>query len=131
LLNDEDDFLKATAKESRIVYYQKKKADEIDEQATATISLITATLKIHLSIGQKMKMNLASLLVDVEITIIGSLLNKSIEQSTMHSLAPAGASQTSANTNMSRAISLSLLDQFGNEVPIHTNDKQPIEFFIP
>jgi hypothetical protein len=49
----------------------------------------------------------------------------------MQPLAPAGASQSQANTNMSTAISLSLLDQNGTEISIHTSDDQPIEFFIP
>jgi hypothetical protein len=49
----------------------------------------------------------------------------------MQPLAPLGASQSQANTNLSTTISLTVLDQYENEIPIHTNDEQPIEFFIP
>jgi hypothetical protein len=49
----------------------------------------------------------------------------------MQPLAPIGASQFQANTNMSTTISLTVLDQYGNEIPIHANVNQPIEFFIP
>jgi hypothetical protein len=49
----------------------------------------------------------------------------------MQALAPFGASQSQANTNMSTTISLTVLDQYGNEIPIQATDDQPIEFFIP
>ena len=49
----------------------------------------------------------------------------------MQPLASIGASQSQANTNMSTTISLTILDQLGNEVSIYATDEQPIEFFIP
>jgi hypothetical protein len=49
----------------------------------------------------------------------------------MQPLAPLGASQLQANTNMSTTISLTVLDQYENEIPIQATDDQPIEFFIP
>ncbi|CAF1016276.1 unnamed protein product [Rotaria sordida] len=156
LLTNQDDFSREILKENRIRYNQKKTAHEIGKQANATFALITTILKIHLNIGQNMSMNSTSLLINIETTTIESLSNKIVKQvgqaqihipsnfesnipknttislrSTMHSLAPAGASQSSANTNMSTAISLSLLDISGKEVSIHASDKQPIEFFIP
>ncbi|CAF3720614.1 unnamed protein product [Rotaria sp. Silwood1] len=151
LLNLNNDFSKETVQTTRIHYYQQKTANEISKLANETILLITSILKIHLNIGQKITMKSSSLLVDIETTTIESLLNKSFEQiyipsniqtnllknttiifrSTIHSLAPADANfQISTNTNMSTAISLSLFDQFENEIFIYTNNKQPIEFFI-
>ena len=49
----------------------------------------------------------------------------------MQPLAPIGASQSQANTNMSTTISLTVRDEFGHEIPIHASVEQPIEFFIP
>jgi hypothetical protein len=46
-------------------------------------------------------------------------------------LAPFGNSKSQPNTNVSRSISLSILDQYGNEVSIQTNASHPIEIIIP
>jgi len=49
----------------------------------------------------------------------------------MQPLAPFGNSTSQPNTNVSRSISLSILDQYGNEVSIQTNVSHPIEIIIP
>ncbi len=49
----------------------------------------------------------------------------------MQPLASAGASRSQANTNLSTTISLSVLDQSGNNVPIQASIDDPIEFIIP
>jgi hypothetical protein len=49
----------------------------------------------------------------------------------MQPLASAGSSRFQANTNLSISISLSLLDQNGNDVPILASINHPIEFIIP
>ena len=49
----------------------------------------------------------------------------------MQPLASAGASQSQANNNLSRTISLSVIDQNGNDVPIRTSIDHSIEFIIP
>jgi hypothetical protein len=49
----------------------------------------------------------------------------------MQPLASAGASRSEANTNLSTTISLSVLDQNGNDVPIRASIDHPIEFIIP
>jgi hypothetical protein len=49
----------------------------------------------------------------------------------MQPLAPMGTSKSHANTNMSTTISLAVLDQYNNEIPIHVSVDKPIEFFIP
>ena len=49
----------------------------------------------------------------------------------MQPLAPLGNSTSQPNTNVSRSISLSILDQYGNEVSIQTNLSHPIEIIIP
>jgi len=49
----------------------------------------------------------------------------------MQPLASIGASRSQTNTNLSTTISLSVLDQNGNNVPICTSIDHPIEFIIP
>jgi hypothetical protein len=49
----------------------------------------------------------------------------------MKPLASFGNSKIQSNTNLSTSISLSILDQNGNEISIETNHSHPIELFIP
>ncbi len=49
----------------------------------------------------------------------------------MQPLAPIGNTESQANTNFSTSISLSALDQYGNDVSIHASKEHPIEFIIP
>jgi hypothetical protein len=49
----------------------------------------------------------------------------------MEPLAPFGNSKSQSNTNLSTLMSLSILDQYGNEVSIQTNASHPIEIIIP
>ncbi len=49
----------------------------------------------------------------------------------MQPLAPLGNSTSQPNTNVSTLISLSILDQYGNEASIQTNFSHPIEIIIP
>ena len=49
----------------------------------------------------------------------------------MEPLASFGNSKSQPNTNLSRSISLSILDQYENEISIQTNENQSIEIIIP
>jgi hypothetical protein len=49
----------------------------------------------------------------------------------MNPLASFGSSKSESNTNLSRSISLSILDQNGNEISVETNANQSIEIMIP
>ncbi len=49
----------------------------------------------------------------------------------MQPLAAFGNSTSQPTVNVSRSISLSILDQYGNEVSIQTNLSHPIEIIIP
>ena len=49
----------------------------------------------------------------------------------MQPLAQVGTSLLHAHTNISTAISLSIFDESENEISIHADINQPIEFFIP
>jgi hypothetical protein len=46
-------------------------------------------------------------------------------------LASFGNSHSQSNTNLSRSISLSLFDHYGNEVPLRTNLNHSIQFTVP
>ena len=49
----------------------------------------------------------------------------------MEPLAVYGRSLIETNTNLSRSLSISILDEKGNEIPFETTSSNPIEFFIP
>ena len=49
----------------------------------------------------------------------------------MQPLAATGNSSVKANNNLSTSISLSLIDEDGNDIPLHANADQPIELIIP
>jgi len=49
----------------------------------------------------------------------------------MEPLAIYGRSRIESNTNLSRSLSISILDEKGNEIPFETTSSNPIEFFIP
>ena len=49
----------------------------------------------------------------------------------MQPLASTGNSVSKANNNLSTSISLSLIDEDGNDIPVHANVDQPFELFIP
>lgn len=49
----------------------------------------------------------------------------------MQPLASAGKSNFEGNTNLSTTISFSVLDEHGNDLPVHANADEPIEFIIP
>jgi hypothetical protein len=69
-----------TIQKNRNLYYQQQTANQIITQSTETISLLTATLNIHLNIGQNVAMNTSSVLMSLETTFMESLSNKFIHQ---------------------------------------------------
>ncbi|CAF3781572.1 unnamed protein product [Rotaria sp. Silwood1] len=106
LFVDGNDFSWETIEKNQNLYYQKQTANKISIQTDETIS-------------------------------IESLSNKSIQQiiiqyhfSILQPLASFGNSHSQSNTNLSRLISLSLLDNNKNEISIRTNFNHPIELII-
>ena len=49
----------------------------------------------------------------------------------MEPLAVYGKSLIESNTNLSRSLSISILDENRNEIPFETSSSNPIEIFIP
>jgi hypothetical protein len=49
----------------------------------------------------------------------------------MQPLASADQTRSQSNTNLSTTVSLSIHDQYGNDIPIQTNLQQSIAFIIP
>lgn len=135
------------------VYYQKQSADEVRNQMNDLISKLSSILNIHLSTGQQtiidtpeVFMNLKSQSVDsltnhrianTEIRFPATFVTSTSSNTTvsvrglMQPLAIFGSSPFSANTNLSRSVSLSVSDPNGNEVRIQANQTHPIEMLIP
>ncbi|CAF4886443.1 unnamed protein product, partial [Rotaria socialis] len=155
LFADGNDFSWETIEKNRNIYYQKQAANEISTEVEQTISLISSALNIHLNLGQNLTVNTSSIFMSMETISVGSLSNKSIEQigdariqmpsnlqfnstdssslsiqSIMQPLASYGNSQSDLKTNLSRSMSLSILDQDKNEISIQTDFDNPIEIII-
>ncbi|CAF3624741.1 unnamed protein product [Adineta steineri] len=153
LFSDRNDFSTETIEKNRNIYYQKQLANQINSQVTQIISLLTSSLNIHLNIGQSSLMNTSQSFVSLETISIESLKDRLVKQvknaqlnipsdfilnttsnssislrSRVDSLASFGNFQ---NTNLSRSISLSIIDQNGNEVSFQARQDNPIQLIIP
>ena len=62
------------------MYYQKRLANQIRDQVNEIISLLTATLNVHLNVGQDLTMNTSQVFMSLETRSIESLANKQIKQ---------------------------------------------------
>ncbi|UJR08983.1 hypothetical protein I4U23_013233 [Adineta vaga] len=156
LFADKNDFSWETIEKGRNNYYQKQLSKTIHNKMSETISLISNTMKTHLNLGQNMTINCSSIFYQMEIILNSSLLNKRIEQtsdahiiipssihlinnnhsiislrSIVQSLALSDDNGLISNTNLSRSISLTILDHNGNEIPITTDLNDRIELIIP
>ncbi len=101
---DGNDFSLETIEKNRNIYYQKQAANQIADEVTETISLVTAALNIHLNIGQNMSINLPSTFTSLETTSFESLSNKVIEQvGNAHIYIP---SSFNSNSNNNGTVSL-------------------------
>ncbi|CAF1124640.1 unnamed protein product [Adineta steineri] len=153
LFSDGNDFSTETIEKNRNIYYQKQLANEISTQVTSMISLITSSLNIHLNIGQNSTINTSQSFVSLETISTESLKDRLVKQvenaqfsipsdfilnttsnssislrSKIDLLASYGNFQ---NTNLSRSISLSIIDQNGNEVSFEAHQNNPIQLIIP
>ncbi|CAF4112645.1 unnamed protein product, partial [Adineta steineri] len=154
LFADGNDFSRATIDKNRNIYYQKQLANEITNKTNKIISLLTSSLNIQLNIGQNSTINTSQTFMSLSTISINSLSNKQIQQidnaqfnipsnininitnnspisirSIMNTLASFDKSQS--NTNLSRLISLSILDQYGNQLSFETNANETIQLIIP
>ncbi|CAF1181508.1 unnamed protein product [Adineta steineri] len=143
----------ASVEKNRNIYYQKQLANEISTQVTSIISLITSSLNIHLNIGQNSIINTSQTYMSLETISTQSLSNRIVKQignaqfhipsefvlntndnssislrSKMDVLAPFG---NFSNTNLSRSMSLSIIDQNGNEISFEANENNSIKLIIP
>ncbi|CAF0773839.1 unnamed protein product [Adineta steineri] len=143
----------ASVEKNRNIYYQKQLANEINSQVTSIISLITSSLNIHLNIGQNSIINTSQTYMSLETISTDSLSNKIVKQignaqfhipsdinlntndnssislrSKMDVLASFGSF---SNTNLSRSISLSIIDQNGDEISFKVNENNSIKLIIP
>ncbi|CAF0788844.1 unnamed protein product [Adineta steineri] len=157
LFSDGNDFSWETIQQGRNTYYQKQLANQVTTKVNQILSLLTSISNIQLNIGQNLIINTSSTFMSLETISMKSLSNKQVQQvgnarinipknfksnisdnstvslrSMMEPLAPLGNSKLqTANTNLSRSISLSVVDRNGNEVLINTDSTDPIEIIIP
>ncbi|CAF1131898.1 unnamed protein product [Adineta steineri] len=153
LFSDGNDFSTETIEKNRNIYYQKQLANQINSQVTEMISLITSSLNIHLNIGQNYLMNTSQSFVSLETISIESLKDRLVKQvenaqfsipssyilnttsnssiSLRSRVDPLASFGNFQNTNLSRSISLSILDQNGNEVSFQAHQNNPIQLIIP
>ncbi len=80
LFFDENDFSWETIQKGRIVYYQRKLADQITIKMEETILLLAETLIIHLNIEQYLIINTSEIFMSLETITVQSLTNKTIKQ---------------------------------------------------
>ncbi|CAF4146964.1 unnamed protein product, partial [Adineta steineri] len=153
LFSDGNDFSTETIEKNRNLYYQKQLANQINSQVTEMISLLTASLNIHINIGQKYRMNTSQSFVSLETISIQSLKDRLVKQvenaqfsipsdfilnttsnssiSLRSRVDPLASYGNFQNANLSRSIALSIIDQNGNEVSFEANQNNPIQLIIP
>ncbi len=66
LFINKNDFSKETIDKNRNIYYQKKLANQINNQVKEIISLLTSALNIHLNIGQNLIINTPEVFMSLE-----------------------------------------------------------------
>ncbi|UJR09075.1 hypothetical protein I4U23_013322 [Adineta vaga] len=144
----------SSIEQRRNLYYQKKLANEIQVQSTQIISFVTSSLNIHLNVGQNLLMNTSQTFMSLETISIESLSNKTIKQvgsasfylpsqftlnttdhhssfSLRSKMDPLAVNGNFSNTNLSRSVALTFVDNNGNEIPFSTNRSTPIKVIIP
>jgi len=105
--------------EDKNAYFQNQLANQIQNQMNQLISRLTSVLNIHLNTGQQSIINTSEVFI---YSSKSQLNSKVLMQTKLEPLAPFGNSKSlTANTNLSRSVSLSMADQNGN----------PIEIMIP
>ncbi|CAF1360361.1 unnamed protein product, partial [Adineta steineri] len=153
LFSDGNDFSTETIEKNRNIYYQKQLSNQINSQVTQIISLLTSSLNIHLNIGQSSIINTSQSFVSLETISIASLKDRLVKQveNTQFSIPsdfilnttsnssislrsrvdPLASFGNFQNTNLSRSIALSIIDQNGNEVSFQAHQNNPIQLIIP
>ena len=157
LFADGDDFTSNTIDKNRNRYDQQQLVNQIQSQTTGILTLVTKSLQIHLNHGQSRRINSSSVYVSIESISTGSLSSRvirSIEntymrlpfnmtlasgnatsavllQSVVQPLAVSDDLRSQANTNLSRSVSLSIVDADGNETAVRVTSDHPIELIIP
>ena len=153
-MTDGSDSTWETLEHSRNIHQQRKFSNEMTTKVHQMISLLSSTLNLHINVGQNCQINTPEVFMSMETLSTTSLSNKSIEpvsnariqlplnfttnyngtislRSMLKPLASYGNDRSQPNTNLSTSISLSLLDQNGNEISPIVNMSNPIVLTIP
>lgn len=136
--------------EDRNIYHQKQTANQIENYVNQINNFISLSLNIHLNLGQSLIMKSSQLFASFETVSNESLENRTISLienvqfqlpsdfrlnltsiSIQSELKPLASYEDGLNTNLSRSISLSLLDPNGNDIAFSLNKNQSIRFVVP
>ena len=110
LFASDDDFSWETVANGRNRYYQRQLAQQINNQMTETISLLSSALNVHLNIGQQSTMNTSSLFLSLETVSLQSLSKKVIYPSGQAQIQlPSKVDHYSGNAIVSVRVSLWLI----------------------
>jgi len=132
-----------------VFYFQNELANELNKKIDEMISLLTSSLSVHINVGQQYTINTPQVFMSLERISTQSLLNKTIKQIENAQISfsinlsanqivllrsivkPIAIYGNSRNTNLSRSLSLSILDKNGVKIHVQTSLATPIEFIIP
>ena len=157
LFADGNDFSLSTIQKNRNLFSQNQLKEKIQSEMKELEMELTHGLNLHLNVNQTYQINSSSIVVSIAKLSVDSFLNKtivdqhvtfpsklnfssnrsqalqvdfvSILKFTMERLSSYESDQI--QTNLSRMISLSVLDSNGNSIKVKTNRDDPFSIFIP
>ncbi|CAF1347188.1 unnamed protein product [Adineta ricciae] len=150
-----NDFSWSTIEKNRNLYYQQQLANEIRMKTNAMMLMISSSLDMQLNVEQQFVVNTSEVFMSQEKTSLASLFHKQINQSENSHIRFPSTVQTNLNenqtislrtliqplasfdrsteslTNLSRSVSLTIVDENGEEVKTETDEDHLIEIIIP
>ncbi|CAF1615089.1 unnamed protein product [Adineta ricciae] len=150
-----NDFSWSTIEKNRDLYYQQQLANEIRMKTNAMMLMISSSLDVQLNVKQTFVVNTSEVFMSQEKTSLASLFHKEINQSENSHIRFPSILQTNLNenqtislrtliqplasfdrsteslTNLSRSVSLTIVDKNGEEVKTETDEDHLIEIIIP
>ena len=119
--------------------FQKELADSLNEKLNQIIFILTSSLNLHLNLGQNYSIQTPQVFLSLQTISLQSLLNRmNLSSSNLNRnqtvsfrvrsslffsfefLLIFSRSLIESNTNLSRSLSISILDEKGNEIPFKT-----------
>ena len=153
LFADGDDYSPSTIEKRRNLFYQNELKKKIEGEMTTLAKELTDGLNIHLNVNQSFVVNTSSIVVSFVKTPVDALLNQTLPDQrvtfpsalnlssnrsqslrvTLERLSSSdyGNGSVQIQTNLSRMVSLSILDSNGEAMEVKARREDPFVFFIP